>query len=79
MAVHIELTMLLRKFVPNYDDEKGILLENAEGKTISEIMKELGIPSEKVFNVLVNRYPSRPSQVVKNGDLVTLGRVIGGG
>jgi sulfur carrier protein ThiS len=79
MAVHIELTMLLRKFVPNYDDEKGILLENAEGKTISEIMKDLGIPSDKVFNVLVNRYPSKPSQVVRNGDLVTLGRVIGGG
>lgn len=79
MAVYIELTVLLRKFVPDYDDEKGIVLENAEGKTISDLMKELGIPSEKVFNVLLNRYPSKPSQVVKNGDLVTLGRVIGGG
>ena len=79
MAVHVELTMLLRKFVPYYDDDKGIVLEDAEGKTISEIMKELGIPNDKVFNVLVNRYPSKPSQVVRNGDLITLGRVIGGG
>ena len=79
MAVYIELTVLLRKFVPDYDDEKGIVLEDAEGKTISDLMKELGIPTEKVFNVLLNRYPSKPSQVVKNGDLVTLGRVIGGG
>lgn len=79
MAVRIELSVLLRKLVPYYDEENGIFLEDAEGKTISELMKELGIPSEKVYNVLVNRYPSKPSQVVKNGDLVTFGRVLGGG
>lgn len=79
MAVRIELSVLLRKLVPYYDDENGIVLEDAEGKTISELMKELGIPSEKVYNVLVNRYPSKPSQIVKNGDLVTFGRVLGGG
>jgi sulfur carrier protein ThiS len=79
MAVHIELSMLLRKVVPDYDEEKGIVLENADGKTVSRLMEELGIPNDKVFNILVNRFPSKPSQVVKDGDLITLGRVLGGG
>jgi sulfur carrier protein ThiS len=79
MAVRIELSLLLRKVVSHYDEERGIVVKNAEGKTVSQLMEELGIPSEKVFNIFVNRFPSKPNQILKDGDVVTLGRVLGGG
>jgi molybdopterin converting factor small subunit len=79
MPVYIKLTVLLRRMVSDYDDEKGIVLENAGGKTVSKLMEELGIPNDKVFNVFVNQFPSKPNQVVKDGDVVMLGRVLGGG
>jgi molybdopterin converting factor small subunit len=79
MPVYIKLSVLLRRMVSDYDDEKGIVLENAEGKTVSKLMEELGIPNDKVFNVFVNQFPSKPNQVVKDGDVVMLGRVLGGG
>jgi molybdopterin converting factor small subunit len=79
MPVYIKLSVLLRRMVSDYDDEKGIVLENAEGKTVSKLMEELGIPNDKVFNVFVNQFPSKSNQVVKDGDVVMLGRVLGGG
>ena len=51
----------------------ALLWTDAEGKTISQLIGDLGIPSERVFNVLVNHFPSKPNHVVKNGDVVTSG------
>jgi hypothetical protein len=79
MAVRVELTPLLRKYVQGYDPDKALTIEDGEGKAVRQIIKELGIPSDKVFTVLINHLPSQPSYVLKDGDLVTLSMVLGGG
>jgi hypothetical protein len=79
MAVRVELTLLLQKYVPNYDRDNGIVVEDGEGKAVRQIILELGIPLVKVFQVLVNYMPSQDSYVVKDGDLVTLAMVLGAG
>lgn len=79
MAVRVELTVLLRRFVPDYDNEKGIMLENGEGKTVQQLIQELGIPPEKVFTIMVNHYPGNRNYVAKAGDHIVLAMTIGAG
>ena len=79
MSVRIKLSLLLQKYVPNYNEDVGIVVANAQGKTIRELIVELGIPPEQVFTVLVNHLPAQPNRVVKDGDTVTLARVLGAG
>jgi hypothetical protein len=79
MAVRVELTLLLQKYVPNYDRDNGIVVEDGEGKAVRQIIVELGIPLVKVFQVLVNHRPSQDNYVLKDGDLVTLAMVLGAG
>ncbi len=79
MAVRVELTLLLQRYVPNYDQDNGIVVEDGEGKAVRQIIAKLGIPLDKVFQVLVNHRPSQDRYVVKDGDLVTLAMILGAG
>ena len=78
MAVRVELSLLLRKYVSDYDDD-GILIDYEEGKTVKHVINELGIPKDKVFTVLVNRKPSNVGHILQNGDHVTLAMILGAG
>jgi hypothetical protein len=79
MSVSVKLSLLLRKYVPGYDDDAGIIVDYEEGKTIEHIIAELSIPRDKVFTVLINRKPSKVSQRLQDGDHVTLSMILGGG
>ena len=79
MPVSIRLSPLLRKYVPDYDYDEGIIMKNGAGKRITQLVEELNIPKEMVTSVLVNRLPSRTGYVARDGDTVLLAMVIGGG
>ena len=79
MSVRIQLSPLLRKYVPGYDHDEGLTLINQEGKTVRAIIDELGIPPKEVYTIMVNHYPGQPNSVVKDGDFVMLAKVIGAG
>ncbi|UCF90461.1 MAG: hypothetical protein JSW39_19490 [Desulfobacterales bacterium] len=79
MPIHVRLSPLLRKYVPEYDHENGLVLEIAEGTKVRRIIETLGIPPEEVVTIMVNSYPGKPGSIVKDGDLVTLTKIIGGG
>lgn len=79
MAVRVELTLLFQRYVPNYDQDNGIVVEDGEGKAVRQIIAELGIPLDKVFQVLVNHLPSQDSYLAKDGDLIVLAMIMGGG
>lgn len=79
MPVHIELSLLLRRYVPGYDEQKGILLANGEGKTIQQLIEELGIPPERVYTIMTNHYPGERDYVAKDGDHILLAMIIGAG
>jgi len=46
---------------------------------MSQIIEKMAIPKERVTSILVNHMPSRTGYVAKDGDLVLLAMVIGGG
>jgi hypothetical protein len=79
MSVVVKLSPLLRKFVPDYDHDRGIMLENGAGKKVSQLIEQVGVPKERVTSVLVNHRPSRVGYVAREGDLILLAMVIGGG
>ncbi|MBT3259681.1 MAG: hypothetical protein HN366_24965 [Deltaproteobacteria bacterium] len=79
MSVTLKLSPLLRKYVPGYDHDEGIVVENGAGEKVSRIAEELSIPRDRITMVIVNHRPSRIGYVAREGDLILLGMVIGGG
>ena len=79
MPITVKLSPLLRKYAPDYDHDKGIVLADGSGKKVSRLIQEMDIPRERVTSILVNHMPSRTGYVAKDGDLVLLAMVIGGG
>ena len=79
MPITVKLSPLLRKYAPDYDHDKGIVLADGSGKKVSRLIQEMDIPKERVTSVLVNHMPSRTGYVAKDGDLVLLAMIIGGG
>ena len=55
------------------------MLESENPRTVDQIIAELNIPFEEVVTIMINGYPAKHNSVVKNGDSVTLAKVIGGG
>lgn len=79
MSVTVKLSPLLRKYVPGYDPDEGIVVQDGAGKRVSHLADELSIPKERITMVMVNHRPSRASYEARDGDLILLGMVIGGG
>ena len=79
MSVTVKLNPLLRRYAPNYNHHKGIVLADGSGKKVSQLIQEMDIPEERITSVLVNHMPSRTGYVAKDGDLVLLAMLIGGG
>ena len=79
MSITVKLNPLLRRYVSDYDYNTGIVLADGSGKNVRQIVHEIGIPEERVTSVLVNHMPSRTGYVVKEGDLILLAMLIGGG
>ena len=79
MSIRIQLSPLLRKYAPNYNNDTGIVLASENPRTVDQIIAELNIPVKEIVTIMVNGYPAKHNSVVKNGDSVTLARVFGGG
>ena len=79
MSVRVQLTPPLWKYVPGYDQAKGIVLEEAGGGTVRQIIEELKIPAGEVLVIMINSYPGKPNSVVQDGDFVILAKILGGG
>jgi len=78
MAVKVEISSSLRRWVPDYDPSRGVLLE-AEGLNVAQLVERLGLPAEEVRLVMVNRRAAGPDQVLADGDLVGLFPSLTGG
>lgn len=79
MPVTVKLSPLLRKYVPGYDHDQGIVFKKGTGQKITDIIEELSIPKNRITMIMVNHRPSRIGYVAREGDLILLGMVIGGG
>jgi hypothetical protein len=80
MAVRVDLNPILRiQYQINYDPEKGLILENGSGKTLRQIVQELGIPLDEITSALVNHRVEQPGYKVQDGDSIYLTIAISGG
>lgn len=80
MSVRIDLNPILRRmYKPDYDSKEGLILEFAVGKTLHQIVLELGIPPDEVSSILVNHRVEQPGYKVQDGDTIYLSVAISGG
>jgi sulfur-carrier protein len=74
MDVAVKLFESLKKHQP-----EGGKVRLAEGLRVSDLLDALGIATDDVGILMVNRADGRFDQFLKNGDVVTLIPPIGGG
>ncbi|UCE53694.1 MAG: hypothetical protein JSV31_31395 [Desulfobacterales bacterium] len=79
MPIHVQLSPILRKYIPNYDNATGIRLTIDTPYSVEQIIAKLNIPREEVISIMINGYPGKINSTVNDGDSVTLAKVIGGG
>jgi hypothetical protein len=80
MAVRVDLSPILRRqYQSDYDPDKGLVLENGAGKTLQQIVQELGIPFDEVTSTLVNQRVEQPGYRIQDGDSIYLAIAISGG
>ena len=54
MSIRIQLSPFLRKYVPKYNNDTGIVLKSENPRTVDQIIAELNIPFEEVVTIMVN-------------------------
>ena len=79
MAIQVQLSPLIRKYIPDYDHSTGIQLKIDAPQSVAKIIAKLNIPREEVISIMINGYPGKFNSPVNDGDAVTLAKVIGGG
>ena len=80
MSVRVDLCPILRRqYHPDYDPQKGLVLEDGAGKTLRQIIQELGIPFDEVTSTLVNQRMALPGCRIQDGDSIVLTIAISGG
>jgi molybdopterin converting factor small subunit len=79
MTVYVELCSFLRRYFSGYDPAEGIVLEIDAEAAVEKVIETLGIPAGHVEIATVNRVAVNLDTVVRDGDLVGLFTMPGGG
>jgi sulfur carrier protein len=74
MDVEIRLFESLKKYQP-----EGAKVQLAAGSRVTDLLDALGIPTDDVGILIVNRADGRFDQQLQNGDVVTVIPPMGGG
>ena len=74
-SISITVIGLLKSYTQNRES----LTLDAAGKSVSQVLAELGIPSVLVAVVLINGRQELKDYVLQDGDLVKLIPLVGGG
>lgn len=79
ISVTVKLFGTLRKYAVGYDREKGLSVPLAEGDTIRNLLKILGIPENEARMLLVKGVYKKPTDPLNDGDEISLFLPIAGG
>lgn len=74
MDVEVRLFESLKKHLP-----EGGKVQLVEGSRVCDLLTALGISTDDVGILMINRMDGRFDQLIQNGDVVTLIPPIGGG
>jgi hypothetical protein len=80
LSVRVDLSPILRRqYQPDYDSEKGMILDDGAGKSLHQLVQELGIPFDDLSSILVNHRVEQPGYRAQDGDSIYLAIAISGG
>lgn len=80
MKIEMNLFASLARYLPDQAvPHGGRMLEIAEGTTIVEILRRLGVPLDKVKVLFLNGVHARGDEILKEGDRVGVFPPVAGG
>lgn len=79
MKVTVKLYGSFRAIQPGYDHEKGLTLELPDNAQAGEVLSRLGISKSRGAVLSVGYKIVRPDHPLRDGDLVKLMQLAGGG
>ena len=79
MRVEVRLFATLARYLPDDHHAGAAALDVAEGSSVADVARALGIPSELSRIVLVNDRDAPDHQALAAGDVVTLFPPLAGG
>ncbi|MEJ5299765.1 MAG: MoaD/ThiS family protein [Thermodesulforhabdaceae bacterium] len=79
MPLQVLLAATLRRFIPDYDPEKGISVSVEPGASVNRVIEILGIPKEEVKIVMVDGIHSSLDHKLKGSERVAFFPPVGGG
>jgi sulfur carrier protein ThiS len=77
MKVRVELQSYLDQYAPG--DDPKFSLEIPDGATINDVIRKLGIPVDQAAVLTLGDDAAEPTQVLKDGDRVTVIPPVAGG
>ena len=79
MRVRAKLFGILRKKIPHYDPESGIIVDIKDGATVNDLVAHLGLDQAKMGMVSMNGRLVKADQVIDDESLVRIFQPIFGG
>jgi len=79
IQVKVKLFATLRRFFPDYDPERGIDITIEEGSTIENLIQTLQLTQNEARVILINGISKMMTDVIKDGDQISIFTPMGGG
>jgi len=79
MQVEVRVFATLRRYLPELGIGEAKVMEVAQGTTLDEIRKILGLPADEVKVIMVNHKQAFPEDPVEDGDRITYVPAVAGG
>jgi sulfur-carrier protein len=79
MPLKILLSSTLRKYVPDYDPAKGVVLYPEKDMTVAELCDQMKIPKDRIKLIIVDGKHKSLDHVLTGVERVGLFPTIGGG
>lgn len=79
MTVYVKLSTTLRRAVPGYAPERGLVLELDGARTAGDVARHLHLPLDDIKIVMVNGTHASLDRSLADGDRVAFFPAVGGG
>lgn len=79
ITVNVKLFATLRRYIPDYDPDKGIDVVLNEGSSLKGLIHALCLSRNEARVIIVNGMPRKMTDLINNGDQVSIFTPIIGG
>jgi len=79
LNITVELFGGLDKYIKNYNHKKGVSLHLDSNQEVIDIVKKIGIPTNRISLVLINNNAATLNCIIKNNYIIKIFPQMGGG